>query len=300
MQTDTGIEFNNMVIDGQLENSFYFRNYYNGGGVATGDINNDGLPDVMLTSNMGNNKLYLNKGNFKFEDISVKSGLKQDSMWSTGVTFVDINNDGWLDIFVCNSGHMKNGNRKNKLYVNNHLSPSPVGEGRGEVSFTESAAQYGLDLVAYTTQVSFFDYDLDGDLDCFMINNSPIPINSIGNSNRRNIPDAQWPVADFLKGGGDHLYKNDNGHFAEVTLQAGIHGSLMSFGLGVSVGDLNNDGYLDILAVDPRKKVCAILQRPMLGCRPVYERQESHGRATGLHNQTNPQLASSAASSHRY
>ena len=246
LQENTGISFTNAVIDGQLENSFYFRNYYNGGGVATGDINNDGLPDVMLTSNMGDNKLYLNKGNFKFEDISAKAGLKQDSMWSTGVMMVDINNDGWLDLFVCNSGHMQNGNRRNKLYINNHLSPASS----VEVTFTESAAKYGLDIMAYTTHVSFFDYDLDGDLDCFMINNSPIPINNIGDSNRRSTPDALWPVAQFLKGGGDHLYKNDNGHYSEITLTAGIHGSLMSFGLGVSVGDLNNDGYPDIVVAN--------------------------------------------------
>ena len=239
LQENTGIDFNNKVKDGQIENSFYFRNFYNGGGVATGDINNDGLPDVMLTSNMGENKLYLNKGNFKFEDISARAALKQDSMWSTGVLMVDINNDGFLDIFVCNSGHMKDGNRKNKLYINNR-----------NLTFTESAAAYGLDIVAYTTQVSFFDYDLDEDLDCFMINNSPVPINSIDNSNRRSLPDIKWPVADFLKGGGDHLYKNDNGHFSEVTLQAGIHGSLMSFGLGVSVSDLNNDGYPDIFVAN--------------------------------------------------
>ena len=239
LQGNTGINFNNNVIDGELENSFYFRNYYNGGGVAAGDINNDGLADVMLTSNLGDNKLYLNKGNFKFEEISLKAGLRQDSMWSTGVLMVDINHDGFLDIFVCNSGHMKNGNRKNKLYINNR-----------NLTFTESAASFGLDIVAYTTHVSFFDYDLDGDLDCFMINNSPIPINSIGNSNRRSIPDAKWPVANFLKGGGDHLYKNDNGFFKEVTLEAGIHGSLMSFGLGVSVGDVNNDGYPDIFVAN--------------------------------------------------
>ncbi len=184
---------------------------------------------------MGDNKLYLNKGNMKFEDISLKAGLKQDSMWSTGVTMVDINGDGWLDIYVCNSGHMKTGNRKNKLYINNH-----------DLTFTESAAQYGLDISAYTTQVSFFDYDLDGDLDCFMINNSPMPINTLNNANRRDLPDAQWPVPDFLKGGGDHLYRNDNGHFVEVTKEAGIHGSLISFGLGVSIADLNDDGYPDI------------------------------------------------------
>src|ERR1017187_7798072 len=231
----TGIDFDNKVVDGEIENSFLFRNFYNGGGVAIGDINNDGLPDVMLTSNMGENKLYLNKGNFQFEDISQKAGLKQDSMWSTGVTFVDINGDGWLDIYVCNSGHIRTGNRKNKLYINNH-----------DNTFTEEAHKYGLDISAYTTQVSFFDYDMDGDLDCFMINNSPMPINTLNNANRRDLPDSLWPVANFLKGGGDHLYRNDNGHFTEVTQSAGIHGSLISFGLGVSIGDFNNDGYPDI------------------------------------------------------
>ncbi|MEO7294189.1 MAG: VCBS repeat-containing protein, partial [Ginsengibacter sp.] len=252
--------FRNDVTDQKLENSFLFRNFYNGGGVAVGDINNDGKADILFTSNMGENKLYLNKGNWQFEDITPGSGMKQDSMWSTGVTFVDINNDGWLDIYVCNSGHMTNGHRKNKLYINNHtsatssgsgeLSPSPLvergrGEG-GEVTFTEAAAQYGLDVSAYTTQASFFDYDMDGDLDCFMINNSPMPVNTLNNSNRRDLPDAQWPIAPFLKGGGDHLYRNDNGHFTEVTQQAGIHGSLISFGLGASVADVNNDGYPDL------------------------------------------------------
>ena len=235
MEENTGINFENDIKDGKKENSFLFRNFYNGGGVAIGDINNDGLPDVFLTSNQGDNQLYLNKGNLKFENITQKSGLKQESMWSTGVTFVDINADGWLDIYVCNSGHMGSGNRRNKLYINNH-----------DNTFTESAKKYGLDVSAYTTQVSFFDYDMDGDLDCFMINNSPMPINSLNNSNRRDLADSLWPVASFLKGGGDHLYRNDNGYFKEVTQSAGIHGSLISFGLGVSVGDVNNDGYPDI------------------------------------------------------
>src|SRR5215467_2907482 len=232
---DSGINFDNKVEDDSLENSFLFRNFYNGGGVAIGDINNDGLPDIFLTSNAGANKLYLNKGNFKFEDISDKVGIIKDDKWNTGVVFVDINGDGWLDIYVCSSGHMSTGNRKNKLYINNH-----------NLTFTESAAQYGLDISAYTTQVSFFDYDNDGDLDCFMINNSPVPVNTLNNSNRRDLPDAQWPVASFLKGGGDHLFRNDNGHFTEVTKQAGIHGTLISFGLGVSVGDINGDGYPDV------------------------------------------------------
>lgn len=232
---NTGIVFNNQVVDQKFENSFFYRNYYNGGGVAIADINNDGLCDVLLTSNMGENKLYLNKGNLAFDDITVASGFKQDSMWSTGATFADINGDGWLDVYVCNAGHMKNGNRRNKLYINNR-----------NLTFTESAIQYGLAIKAYTTHASFFDYDLDGDLDCFMINNSPLPLNNLGYENRRNLPDSAWPVPDILKGGGDHLFRNDNGHFAEVTLSTGIHGTLLSFGLGVSVSDVNNDGYPDV------------------------------------------------------
>ena len=160
-----------------------FRNFYNGGGVAIGDLNNDGLPDVYFTSNMGDDKLYLNKGDLKFEDITASSGIRQDGKWNTGVTFADINHDGWLDIYVCSSGHMGTGDRKNKLYINNH-----------NLTFTESAAQYGLDISAYTTQVSFFDYDLDGDLDCFMINNSPIPVNQLDFANRRDLPEpAELP-----------------------------------------------------------------------------------------------------------
>ena len=231
----SGISFENNVEDGKTENSFVFRNFYNGGGVAIGDINNDGLPDVFLTSNTGANKLYLNKGHLKFEDISVKAGITADDKWYTGVTFADVNSDGWLDIYVCSSGHMGTNNRKNKLYINNHNG-----------TFTESAASYGLDITAYTTQVSFFDYDMDGDLDCFMINNSPIPVNQLNFSYSRDLPEKDWPVGAFLKGGGDHLYRNDDGHFKEVTREAGIHGGLISFGLGVSVGDINLDGYPDV------------------------------------------------------
>jgi enediyne biosynthesis protein E4 len=231
----TGINFENDVEDQKLNNSFVFRNFYNGGGVAIGDINNDGLPDIFFTSNMGENKLYLNKGNFKFQDITKQAGIFQNNQWSTGVIFVDINGDGWLDIYVCSSGHMKDSGRKNQLYINNHNG-----------TFTESAAKYGLDFSSYATQVSFFDYDGDGDLDCFVIDNSPIPINLLGYANRRDLPSDQWPVASFLRGGGDHLYRNDNGHFTDVTKQAGIHGSLISFGLGASVADINGDGWPDI------------------------------------------------------
>lgn len=235
LMQNTGIHFKNTVEDGRKENSFLFRNFYNGGGVAIGDINNDGLPDIFFTANQGSNKLYLNQGNFKFKDITKTAGIIADSMWSTGVVFVDINNDGWLDIYVCSSGHMGTGERKNRLYINNH-----------NATFTEAAARYGLDIKAYTTQVSFFDYDMDGDLDCFMINNSPIPINQLNYANHRDLPEKEWPVGDFLKGGGDHLFRNDNGHFVEVTKEAGIHGTLISFGLGVSIGDINNDGYPDV------------------------------------------------------
>lgn len=235
LMENTGIDFQNNVEDGSKDNSFLFRNFYNGGGVAIGDINNDGLADVFLTANAGYNKLYLNKGNFQFEDISDKAGIIKDSIWNTGVVFADVNSDGWLDIYVCASGHMSNGYRKNKLYINNQNK-----------TFTESADQYGLGISAYSTQVSFFDYDLDGDLDCFMINNSPVPVNQLSFSNKRDLPEKDWAVADFLKGGGDHLFRNDNGKFIEVTKEAGIHGTLISFGLGVSVSDINNDGYPDV------------------------------------------------------
>ncbi|HEX8332764.1 MAG TPA: CRTAC1 family protein, partial [Segetibacter sp.] len=190
---------------------------------------------VIFTSNMGENQLYLNQGDFKFLDISKKAGLRQDSMWSTGVVLVDINNDKWLDIYICNSGNMENGNRRNKLYINNR-----------DLTFTEKAGEYGLNISAYATQSSFFDYDLDGDLDCFIIANSPMPVNTLGYTNRRDLLAKDWPVKEFIRDGGDHLYKNENGRFREATSEAGIHGTLMSFGLGVSVGDVNNDNYPDV------------------------------------------------------
>ncbi|MBS1511293.1 MAG: VCBS repeat-containing protein [Bacteroidetes bacterium] len=233
---NTGIAFNNKVQDNETINILNYRNFYNGGGVATGDINNDGLPDVFFTANQGANKLFLNKGNFKFEDISAKAGFGDKLQFSTGVVFADVNNDGWLDIYVCNAGNMGNAAlRKNQLYINNH-----------DLTFTEKAEAYGLADSGYTTQASFFDYDMDGDLDCFIINNSPVPVNSLGYPHQRDLPASQWPVADSLKGGGDHLYRNDNGHFTEVTQQAGIHGTLMSFGLGVTVADINGDHYPDV------------------------------------------------------
>jgi hypothetical protein len=232
----TGIVFNNKVQDNDSINILNYRNFYNGGGVAIGDINNDGLPDVFFTANQGSNKLFLNKGNFKFEDISAKAGFIDKAQFSTGVVFADVNNDGWLDIYVCNAGNMNSAAlRQNQLYINDH-----------NLGFKETAAAYGLADSGYSTQASFFDYDMDGDLDCFIINNSPVAVNSLGYPHQRDLPADKWPVAANLKGGGDHLYRNDNGHFTEVTQKAGIHGSLMSFGLGITVGDINGDHYPDI------------------------------------------------------
>ena len=233
---NTGIDFNNKVVDNDTINILNYRNFYNGGGVAVGDINNDGLPDIFFTANQGANKLYLNKGSFKFEDISSKAGFVDKKQFSTGVVFVDINNDGWLDIYVSNAGSMDNEKlRANQLFINNH-----------NLTFTERAAEYGLADTGYTTQATFFDYDMDGDLDCFLINNSPIPVNSLGYPKQRDVLAQDWQVPYNMKGGGDHLYQNNNGHFEEVTKQAGIHGTLMSFGLGISIGDINGDHYPDI------------------------------------------------------
>ncbi len=233
---DSGIAFTNTVVDDKDANIFKYRNFYNGAGVGIGDINNDGLADVFFTANQGANKLFLNKGGFKFEDISVKAGFGEKKQWSTGVTMVDINNDGWLDIYVANAGNMMDSTlRKNQLFINNH-----------NLTFTDSAAAYGLDNNGYTTHASFFDYDMDGDLDCFMVNNSPIPVNTLNYGNARDIRAEDSKVADFLKGGGDHLYQNNNGRFEEVSAKAGIHGSLISFGLGVTIGDVNGDAWPDV------------------------------------------------------
>ena len=233
---DSNIEFTNTISNTTDFNIFSYRNFYNGAGVAIGDLNNDGLSDVFFTANMGANKLYLNKGNWKFEDISDKAGFTEKEKWSTGVVFVDINHDGWLDIYVCNAGYIKGAAPENKLYINNH-----------NLTFREAAAEYGLtNKGGYATHAAFFDYDLDGDLDAFIINNSFIPVNTLNYANKRNLRAKDWPVADFLKGGGDHLYRNDNGKFVDVSEQAGIYGSLISFGLGVTVGDINGDHYPDI------------------------------------------------------
>ena len=236
LENNTGINFINEVENTKKFNIFSYRNFYNGGGVAIGDINNDSLPDVFMASNMGANKLYLNKGNFKFDDISSKAGIEEKGKWNTGVVMVDINSDGWLDIYVCNAGidkwKMQDGN---KLFINNH-----------DLTFTERSKEYGLDEKGYTTHAAFFDYDLDGDLDCYILNNSFIPVNTLNYSNKRELRAKDWPYKDFLKGGGDKLLRNDDGHFTDVSEQANIYGSLIGFGLGVTVGDVNGDHYPDL------------------------------------------------------
>ncbi len=231
----SGINFINKVENTEDFNIFNYRNFYNGGGVAMGDLNNDGLPEVFLTSNMGDNKLYLNKGNLQFEDITDKAGVAGAKFWSTGVVLADINADGFLDIYVCNAGYKKDEKPNNELFINN-----------GDLTFTEKAAEYGLNEDGYTTHAAFFDYDLDGDLDCYILNNSFMPVNTLNNSNNRETYAKDWPVKDFLKGGGDKLLRNDNGKFVDVSKAAGIYGSLIGFGLGVTVGDVNGDHWPDL------------------------------------------------------
>lgn len=232
---ETGIEFINEITNEEDFNIFLYRNFYNGGGVAIGDINNDGLPDIYLTANRKKNKLYLNKGNFKFEDITNKACVSGDKAWSTGVVMVDINADGLLDIYVCNAGNIKGDDQKNELFINN-----------GDLTFTEKAEQYNLANSGLSTHAAFFDYDKDGDLDVYMLNNSFIPVASLGYENKRDIRASNWDVPNALKGGGDKLLRNDNGIYTDVSDSANIYGSLIGFGLGVTIGDINNDLYPDI------------------------------------------------------
>lgn len=231
----TGIGFINQIENKEDFNIFTYRNFYNGGGVSIGDVNNDGLPDIYMTSNFGKNRLYLNKGNFKFEDISETAGVGGKRAWSTGVAMVDLNSDGLLDIYVCNAGNIKGDNQKNELFINN-----------GDLTFTEKASAYNLDEDGSTTHAAFFDYDKDGDLDAYILNNSFIPVTSLNYSNKRELRAKDWEAPEVLKGGGDKLLRNDGGTFVDISEEAGIYGSLIGFGLGVTVGDVNNDLYPDI------------------------------------------------------
>ncbi len=223
---ESGINFINEIPENSAMNSMVYEYFYNGGGVAIGDINNDGLADIYFTSNLKDNKLYLNKGGFKFEDITNKAMVKGSFGWTTGVTMIDINADGWLDIYVCKSGKGKAKNRENELFINNKNG-----------TFTESAALYGLNFSGYSTQASFFDFDKDGDLDMFLLNHNVTPVNT---NSPEDFKNDNNPLV------GDKLYRNDNGTFIEISKQAGITQNSLGFGLGVSIGDLNQDGWPDI------------------------------------------------------
>lgn len=230
----TGIDFRNDLVYDKDFNIYKYRNFYNGGGVGIGDVNQDGFPDVFFSSNMGQNRLYLNHGDFKFEDVTAKAGIAGKGSWSTGVSMADVNGDGWLDIYVCNSGNpreeeekIQSFSRENELFINNH-----------DGTFTERAAEYGLNDAGLTTHAAFFDYDQDGDLDVYILNNSFRPISSF--DLRRNLRMTR----DSL--GGHKLLRNDGGHFSDVSVKAGIMGSVIAFGLGVTVGDLDQDGWQDI------------------------------------------------------
>ncbi len=232
----TGINFFNAIQNEKNFNIFKYRNFYNGGGVAIGDINNDGLPDIYMTANMGQNKLFLNKGNFKFEDITASAKVGGNKPWSTGVTMADVNGDGLLDIYVSNAGNMQGNNHDNDLYINN-----------GDLTFTEEATKYNLAKSGFTTQATFFDYDKDGDLDVYILNNSNVPVSGLGYAEQRDTRAENWKnVPDIFKGVGDLLMRNDGDTFTDVSDQAGIYGSLIGFGLGVMITDINHDLWPDI------------------------------------------------------
>ena len=225
-EINTGVTFQNKLIETPAHNIITYEYFHNGGGVAAGDFNNDGLIDIYFTSNQQPNKLYINKGNFKFKDITNAAGVAGRQGWKTGVSVADVNGDGLLDIYVCYSGDEIETKRANQLFINN-----------GNLTFTDKAKEMGVADIGYTTNAVFFDYDGDGDLDLFVLNHN---IKSLRNFNSFYVKNKIDLFA------GNHLYKNDNGHFKDVTQQAGIISSPLSYGLGVSVADINNDGWPDI------------------------------------------------------
>ncbi len=232
----TGVRFENRLRDSRELNVFTYRNYYNGGGVALGDLTGDGLPELMLTANQrdaggGGNRLYLNEGQFRFRDVTAEAGVRGTGFWATGVSFADVNGDGRLDIYVCYAGPKAGASKANELYINLGLNA------HGVPTFREQAAAFGIADQGFATHAAFFDYDRDGDLDLYLVNNSSRPPSILARENTRDVRD---PL------GGDKLYRNDGGHFVDVSAPAGIFGSVIGFGLGVAVSDVNRDGWPDL------------------------------------------------------
>jgi len=226
-EKQTGISFLNQVDYTEEYNTYTFRNFYNGAGVGLGDFNKDGLTDIYFCGNLVDNKLYINKGNFIFEDVTERAGVAFPGVWSTGVSIADVNGDGWTDIYVCKSGDPHGINRRNELFINN-----------GDLTFSEKAAEYGIADLGLSTHASFFDYDRDGDLDCYLLNNSFQSVTEF------DIKPGQRQIRDSL--GANKLYRNEGNHFIDMSEEAGIYGSKIGFGLGVSAGDVNRDGWPDI------------------------------------------------------
>lgn len=224
----TNITFNNALQESPDFNVLKYSYFYNGGGVAAGDFNNDGLTDLYFTGNLKANKLYLNRGNFSFEDVTDKAGVGAADGWNTGVSLVDINADGWLDVYVCRSAASSPKLRRNLLFINNKNG-----------TFTDKAADYGLDDPGYSTQAAFFDYDRDGDLDCFLLNHS---VQEFAGFSRIISTYKQQTNPDYTS----KLYQNQNGKFTDVSALAGLVSNVLSFGLGVAVSDFNDDGWPDL------------------------------------------------------
>ncbi len=223
---DTNITFQNKVASTDELNILDYLYFYNGGGVSVGDINNDGLPDIYLTANQSKNKLYLNKGNFQFEDITEKAGVAGRNSWDTGTAMADVNGDGLLDIYTCAVVGINGFDGHNQLFINN-----------GDNTFTEKSAQYGLDFDTFSSNATFFDYDLDGDLDMYLLNHAVHTQNSFGKAELREKRNYET---------GDRLLRNDGDKFTDVSEEAGIYGGINSYGLGLAVADFNKDGYPDI------------------------------------------------------
>ena len=213
-------------------NVFTYRNFYNGGGVAIGDLTGDGLPEVLLTSNQGGPQLFLNKGKFQFRDVTKQAGITTATgSWTTGVALADVNGDGWLDVYICHAGMGSAARRANALWINDGPNEDSV------PTFTEQARTYGVADEGYGVHAAFFDYDRDGDLDLFLINNSPRAVSSFGLRNTRRVRDPN---------GGHKLFRHDGARFVDVSQQAGIFGSEVGFGLGLGVADVNRDGWPDV------------------------------------------------------